>query len=138
MSIPEAIGASACLSALKLQASTIVCLTTTGKTATFISGFRPRSRIIAMTHIEDTLNRLELSWGIQTFKIDPYGSTDEAMAQIETLLLSYGLVKPGDRFVLTLGVPVKEKPKTNSIRVYTVKGASLPLPAAELPLRCRP
>ena len=138
VNIPEAIGASACLSALKLQASVIVCLTTTGKTATLISGFRPRSRIVAMTHLEDTLNRLELSWGIQTFKIAPYRSTDEAMAQIESLLLSYGLVKPGDRVVLTLGVPVIEEPKTNSIRVYTVKGTTRPLAVEDLPLRCQP
>ena len=138
VNIPEAIGASACLSALKLQARAIVCLTTTGRTATLISGFRPRSRIIAMTHLEDTLNRLELSWGIQTFKIDPYRSTDEAMAQIESLLLNYGLVEPGDRFVLTLGVPVIENPKTNSLRVYTVKGMTKSLAIEELPLRCRP
>ena len=111
VNIPEAIGASACLSALHLQAAAIVCLTTTGRTATLISGFRPRSRIIAMTHLEDTLNRLELSWGIQTFKIAPYNSTDEAIAQMESLLLHYGLVKQGDRVILTLGVPVPEKKK---------------------------
>ena len=134
---PEAIGASACLSALKLKAVAIVCLTTTGKTATLISGFRPRSRIIAITHLEDILNRLELSWGIQTFKIEPYTSTDEAMNQIESLLLSYGLVKPGDRVILTLGMPVVEKPKTNSLRVYTIKGGIDPLPNEHLPLRCQ-
>lgn len=138
VNIPEAIGASACLSALGLNASAIVCLTTTGKTATLISGFRPRARIIAMTYLEDTLNRLELAWGIQTFKIDPYRSTDEAMVQIEALLLSYGLVKPGDRVVLTLGLPVRENPKTNAIRVYTVRGTTKSLAIEHLPLRCRP
>ena len=138
INIPEAIAASACLSALKLQASAIVCLTTTGKTATLISSSRPRSRIIAMTHLEETLNRLELTWGIQTFKIDPYLSTDEAMVQVEALLLSYNLVKAGDQVILTLGVPVRENSKTNSIRVYTVKGETKVLPLKDLPLRCQP
>ena len=137
VNIPEAIAASACLSALKLQASVIVCLTTTGRTATLISSSRPRSRIIAMTHLEDTLNCLELAWGIQTFQIEPYTSTDEAMIQVETLLLGYGLVKRGDQVVLTLGVPVQEKSKTNSIRVFTVKGGTDPLPREQLPLRCQ-
>ena len=137
VNVPEAISASACLSALRLQAVAIVCLTTTGKTATLISGFRPRARIIAVTHLEDTLNSLELSWGIQTFKIDPYDSTDEVMTQVESLLLSYGLVRPGDRVILTLGVPVRENPKTNSIRVYTIKREVKPLPNERLPLRCR-
>jgi pyruvate kinase len=138
LSVAEAIGASACLSALKLNASAIVCLTTTGKTATIISGFRPRARIIAVTHLLPTLNRLELVWGIQTLPIQPYANADEAMRQIEDMLLKYGLVKTGDRVILTLGVPVLEGGKTNTLRVYTVGGEQLTrLPEAQLPLRCK-
>ncbi|MBL7687875.1 MAG: pyruvate kinase, partial [Bdellovibrionaceae bacterium] len=119
-SVAEAIGAASALSAMKLDASAIVCLTTSGKTASLISGFRPKARVIAVTHIMPTLNRLELVWGIQTLKIDPYSSSDEAMNQIEELLLQYGLVKPGDKVILTLGVPVLERGTTNALRVYTI------------------
>ncbi len=137
-SVAEAIGASACLSALKLNASAIVCLTTTGRTASIISGFRPKARIIAVTHILPTLNRLELIWGIQTLTIDPYDSSDEAMNQIEEMLLKYGLVKTGDKVILTLGVPVLERGKTNTLRVYTIGREDVSRsPEAELPLRCR-
>lgn len=137
-SVAEAIGASACLSALKLNASAIVCLTTTGKTATLISRFRPKAQIIAMTHIIPTLSRLELVWGIQTLPIDPYDSSDEAMAQIEETLLQYGLVKTGDRVLLTFGAPVLERGKTNTLRVFTIGGESLEkLPKEKLPLRCQ-
>ncbi len=134
----EAIGASSCLSALKLGASAIVCLTTTGRTAQIISSFRPKARIIAVTHILPTLNRLELVWGIQTFEIKPYKSSDEAMKQIEKMLLEYGLVKTGDRVILTLGVPVLEGGKTNALRVYVVGREDLHRNNEdELPLRCR-
>lgn len=137
-SIAEAIGAAACLSALKLNATAIVCLTTSGKTATMISSFRPRARIIAVTHIKPVLNKLELVWGIQTLAIDPYHSSDEAMQQIEQMLLEYGLVKTGDRVVLTLGVPVLERGKTNALRVYTIgREDLLRLPESGLPLRCK-
>ncbi|MCM2281669.1 MAG: pyruvate kinase, partial [Bdellovibrionaceae bacterium] len=137
-SVAEAIGASACLSALKLNASAIVCLTTTGRTASIISGFRPKARIIAVTHILPTLNRLELIWGIQTLTIDPYHSSDEAMDQIEEMLLKYGLVKTGDKVILTLGVPVLERGKTNALRVYTIGREDIAKSEeAELPLRCR-
>ena len=137
-SVAEAIGASAALAALKLNASAIVCLTTSGRTASIISGFRPRARIIAVTHIVPTLNRLELVWGIQTLKIDPYESSDLAMSQIEGVLLEYGLVKPGDKVVLTLGVPVLERGKTNALRVYTIGREDVrKLSEAELPLRCK-
>lgn len=136
--VAEAIGAAASLTSLKLNASAIVCLTTSGRTASIISSFRPKARIIAVTHILPTLNRLELVWGIQTLTIKPYTSSDEAMQQIEEMLLHYGLVKTGDKVVLTLGVPVLERGKTNALRVYTVGREDVTrLPEAELPLRCR-
>lgn len=137
-SVAEAIGAAASLSALKLNATAIVCLTTSGRTASIISSFRPKARIIAVTHILPVLNRLELVWGIQTLVIKPYTSSDEAMHQIEEMLIKYGLVKTGDKVVLTLGVPVLERGKTNALRVYTVgREDAKRLPENELPLRCR-
>lgn len=136
--VAQAIAASACLTAMKLNASAIVCLTTTGKTATFISSFRPSARIVAVTHLLETLNRLELAWGIQTFTISPYQSTDEAMSKIEVMLLQYGLVQAGDRVVLTLGAPVLERSKTNSLRVYTISsGRAEVIEGSQLPLRYR-
>lgn len=137
-SVAEAVGAAASLTALKLNASAIVCLTTSGRTASIISSFRPRARVIAVTHIMPTLNRLELVWGIQTLVIKPYISSDEAMHQIEEMLLKYGLVKTGDKVVLTLGVPVLERGKTNALRVYTIGREDVKrLPELDLPLRCK-
>lgn len=133
----EAIAASACLTALKLSASAIVCLTTSGKTATMISSFRPKARIIAVTSQFETLHRLELPWGIQTFAIKPYKSSQEAMEQVEDLLLRYGLVKTGDAIVMTLGNPVQEQAKTNSLRVYTIGGKTPPNRPENVPLRLR-
>ena len=137
-SVAEAIGAAASLSALKLNASAIVCLTTSGRTASIISSFRPKARIIAVTHIVPTLNRLELVWGIQGIQIEPYTSSDEAMKQIEEMLIKYGLVKTGDKVILTLGVPVLERGKTNALRVYTVGREDVRrLSENDLPFRCK-
>lgn len=139
VSVAEAIAASACLSALKLNASAIVCLTTSGKTARMISAFRPKARILAVTHLMHTLNRLELVWGIHNMQINPYENTDAAMEQIERLLLQYGLVKPGDKVILTMGMPVLERGTTNSLRVYTIKNqkVSTDTSGKDLPLRVR-
>lgn len=137
-SVADAIGAASALSAMKLDAAAIVCLTTSGKTATIISGFRPKAKIVAVTHILPTLNRLELAWGIQTHQIKPYQSSQEAMAQIEKLLLEFGIVRSGDKVVLTLGEPVMERGTTNSLRVYTIGAEDImPLPDSEIPTRCR-
>ena len=138
MSVAEAIAASSCLTALKLNASAIVCLTTTGKTAQMISSFRPKARVIAVSHFEKTLSRLELLWGIQTLRINPYVTSDEAMLEIEEMLLKYGLVKTGERMVLSMGLPVADRAKTNALRVYTVGREDVKkLPLTELPLRLR-
>ena len=138
LSPPAAIAASASLSALKLNATAIVCLTTSGKTANIISGFRPKAKIIAVTDQMDVLNTLELTWGIQTLVIKPYKSLEDILVQVDKLLVNYGLAKTGDRVIVTLGQPIAENSKTNSIYVHTV-GAEAEQKSKNdlLPLRCQ-
>ncbi len=134
--VAETIGASASLSALKLDSPAIVCLSTTGKTAMLISHFRPKAKIVAVTHVPETLNRLELVWGIQTLLINPYKNSEEAMEQIEDKLLQYGICKPGDKIILTLGLPVHQAAKTNTMRVFTIgAGRGAKIKKSDLPLR---
>lgn len=137
LEVAEAIGASACLTALKVEATAIVCLTTTGKTATLISHYRPKAKIYALTHSFEPLNRLELVWGVQTFVIKPYQSAEEALNQIEDLLLRYDLIKPNDRLVITMGSPVAQRAKTNTLRVMQVKRSRPSGQVGLLPVRCR-
>lgn len=137
LEVPDAIATAASLTAMKARAKAIVCLTTTGKTATLIAGSRPRCPIIAITHQLEALNRLELVWGIQTYKIRPYQSSEEALTEVEELLSKIGLVNKGDKVVVTMGTPVRQRAKTNSIRVYTVTRGPIPAENADLPLRCR-
>lgn len=138
LSVPASIAASACLSALKLNATAIVCLTSSGKTANIISGFRPRARIISVTDNIDVLNRLELIWGIQTLGIQSYRSMDEILVQVDQLLVEYGLAKTGDRIILTLGQPIENGSKTNSLFVHTVGAEEASrITDQNLPLRCQ-
>jgi len=137
LEIPEAIAASASLTAMKVRAAALVCVSTTGKTAAMIAGFRPKTPIIAITHSIDPLNRMELVWGIQTYKIRPYLTSEDALMQIEELLVKIGIVSRGDKVVVTMGTPVQQGAKTNSIRVYTVTLDPIEAPDSELPLRRR-
>lgn len=138
LSVPAAIAASACLSALKLNATAIICLTTSGKTANIISGFRPRAKIVAVTDNLEVLNRLELVWGIQTLTIQSYRTMDEVLNQVDTLMVQYGLAKTGDRIIVTLGQPIENGSKTNSLFVHTVGAENvLREDGDKIPLRCR-
>lgn len=138
LSVAGSIGASASLSALKLDAKVIVCLTTSGLTANIISGYRPKARIVSVTDNLATLNRLELIWGIQTLPISVYGSLDDVIKQVERLLISYGLAKSGDKIVMTYGQPISDGAKTNTLYVFTLGGEDhMRLPDIEIPLRCQ-
>ncbi len=116
--VPESIAISAVLCSKQLQAKTIVCMSTTGKTAQMISKYRPKSKLIAVTAKSEALCKLELCWGVQTLKVTQYHNTEEAISMVEEILLANEIVKPGDHVVLTLGVPVAQGQKTNAVRVF--------------------
>ena len=139
LSTPAAIAASSALCALKLNATAIVCLTTSGKTAQIIAGFRPKAQIIAITTETEVLNRLEITWGLQTLQLNPYTNLKDVLSQVERLLIENGLAKTGDRIILTLGQPIADHGKTNSLHVHVLGGEeyvkSSPI---DLPLRFKP
>ncbi|MCH2534958.1 MAG: pyruvate kinase [Bdellovibrionales bacterium] len=114
----QAIAASACITAQRLNARYIICLSTTGKTATQIASFRPKANVIAVTRHQFGLNRMQLVWGVRVLYINSYSSSDEAMAQVKEILSNEDQLTKGDKLVFTLGLPVAEKAKTNSLRVY--------------------
>ncbi len=118
--VSEAIAESACVTAKMLDAKAIICLSTTGKTATLISSFRPKAPIVSVTHVEEGLTALQLNWGIHPMKISPYTTGEEAMREVENLLLERGFLSKGDKVVLTLGFPVASRAKTNALRVHIV------------------
>jgi pyruvate kinase len=139
LSTPASIAASSALCALKLNATAIVCLTTSGKTAQIIAGFRPKAQIIAITTETEVLNRLELTWGLQTLRINPYQNLKDVLNQVENLLIINGLAKTGDRIILTLGQPIADHGKTNSLHVHVLGGEEFEKSSTEnLPLRFKP
>jgi len=116
--VPESIAISAVLCSRQLEAKTIVCLSTTGKTAQMISKYRPKAKLIAVTGKNEALCKLELCWGVQTLTMQPYKNTEDAVAKIESLLLENGVIKEGDNVVMTLGLPVAHGQKTNAVQVF--------------------
>lgn len=136
LSTPAAIAASSALTALKLNATAIVCLTTTGKTAQIIASFRPKAQVVAMTKDLDVLNRLEIIWGLQTLHLNPYETLRDILNQVEKLLIENGLAKTGERIILTLGQPIADHGKTNAIHVHVLGGEEYKKqPNERLPLR---
>ena len=117
--ITEAISASAITIAEEVDAKAIVCATISGYTARQIAAHRPRTRIVAVSPTDSTLRRLALTWGGECFTV-PTFIDDEDMINKTMHQLKVGGLEPGDRIVLTGGVPFGQVGQTNMIRVVSI------------------
>lgn len=122
---PElAIAESICNSAEETEAKYIIANTMSGKTARLISMFRPRTRIIAMTPVLETYYQLSLVWGLKTIYNKKLNADFIAMVEKdEEILKKLGLVRSGDRIVVSAGIPHAIPGKTNIMKLHTIDQA---------------
>jgi len=119
--ISSIIGYSASQAAGIVQAALIVCLTQTGSTARMIARFRPRQPLVAVTHTEKNLRRLNLIWGIKPYVISEFGENfDKAIEEIIKILKKTGAAKKGDKIIITAGLPFYSKRGTNMLRIEEI------------------
>jgi pyruvate kinase len=98
----------------------ILCATTSGSTARLVAKYRPAVPVIAATPHPETYRRLAVSWGVRPVLIDPVTDSDHMMQETITAVVNRRIVKPGDRVILTAGLPVNVVGNTNLIRVHVV------------------
>lgn len=116
----EALSHAASLLAKDLSANAIVVCTRTGSTARMVSRFRPNIPIIGLTTDERSYQKLSLSWGVSAFKVDEYNSVDVLFYFAKIAALKSGLLKKGDKIVITGGSPNGKSGNTNLISVETL------------------
>ena len=118
--VSDAISFSAWKLSVDLKTDVIVASTNSGLTARHVSHFRPSATILSPTPTESTYHALALVWGVLPVVIDKVQSTDKMVEQSTEKLVALGLAKPGDRFVLTAGIPWGISGTTNMIRVQEI------------------
>lgn len=118
--ISDAISFSAWKLSVDLESDVIVASTSSGLTARHVSRFRPSATILSPTPAESTYHALALVWGVLPVVIDRVQSTDKMVEQSTEKLVALGLAKPGDRFVLTAGIPWGVSGTTNMIKVQEI------------------
>lgn len=102
-SIGDAVSHAACRAAEDLNAAAIVALTTSGKTARFVSKYKPARPIIGATPSERTWRRLGLLRGVEPLRVPEAASDDEILRSVEAEALRAGLLSRGDVVVVTSG-----------------------------------
>jgi len=120
-SISSTIGFTACQAADLIDAAMIVCLTQSGTTARMISRYRPKQPLIAVTHTERSLRRLNLVWGVIPYSLHEFGDNmDEAITDILDIIKRKSPVKNGDKIVITAGLPFHSRRGTNMLRIEEI------------------
>ncbi len=118
--VTEAIGYTACQLAEQVGAVAIACLTATGSTARMIARHRPPVPVYAFTDNPRIVPQLSLLWGTRAFTIPFQRDTDQGVQLVHRILKEQGLVRSGDLVVITAGMPLPAKGRTNMVHVSRI------------------
>ncbi len=116
----DAIALGTCAAAQLLSAPCIVCLTSSGFTARTVASYRPGVPICAVTPEPDTYRELALVWGVVPALVERQPTYAQMWTVARERLLQGDLAEPGDRVVVTAGVPFDQPGTTNLLKVETV------------------
>jgi pyruvate kinase len=116
----EAIARATVEIADELNASAIITSTVSGHTARMVARYRPCMPILAFTPDPAVFRQMALVWGVVPLRIPVYASTDEMIAYTTRAATEAGLVRPGDRVVITAGIPAGGEGRTNMLKVHVL------------------
>jgi pyruvate kinase len=119
---PEATGADAISLAAReiaetLKLSAIVTYTASGTTGLRAARERPQVPIIALSPILNTARRLSLLWGTHCVVTEDAKDLDDMVNRACRIAFEQGFGKPGDRIIITAGVPLRTPGSTNMLRI---------------------
>ncbi|MGN6538184.1 MAG: pyruvate kinase alpha/beta domain-containing protein, partial [Mesorhizobium sp.] len=121
-SVPEATGADAISLAAReiaetLKLSAIVTYTASGTTGLRAARERPQVPIIALSPILDTARRLSLLWGPHCVVTEDARDLDDMVERACRIAIEQDFGEPGDRIIITAGVPLRTPGSTNMLRI---------------------
>lgn len=105
--ITAALSHAASQAAEDVEATAILCCTSTGRTARAMARFRPARQLIALSPNARTVNALALSWGVDPLRVSTYESTDEMVWFAVETAVEQGRIDHGDTVVVLAGSPTR-------------------------------
>jgi pyruvate kinase len=119
-SIGQATSSAACDLAEALGAKAILAPTFSGRTPAAVARLRPKRPIIALSHNRDVLQQLALEWGVTPVEIPACPSIEILWRRSLEAARKLGVIRRGDRVVITAGTAVNIPGSTNVIKVEEV------------------
>ncbi len=102
-------------------ARAVVTPTRSGSTARLVAATRPGVPILALSSDPRTLGALCLSRGVVPHFLEPVPTTDALFEACRRKVLELGLARPGERIVVTAGLPLETPGTTNLVKVLELK-----------------
>ena len=113
----DAISAAARQVAETLGLAALICYTSSGSTGLRAARERPEMPIIALTPNAATSRRLALVWGLHCVLTPDATDVDDMVSRACRIAREEGFARPGDRVIITAGVPFGTPGTTNMLRV---------------------
>lgn len=121
-STPEATGADAISLAARqiaetLKLSAIVCYTSSGTTGLRAARERPDVPVLALSPVIETARRLSVVWGLHCVVTGDAEDLDDMVNRACRIVVTEEFGKPGDRIIISAGVPLRTPGATNMLRI---------------------
>ncbi len=117
--VTDAIGENTVELAKDLNAKLIITLTSSGYSARMVARHRPRIPLLAVTMDERVRRRLALVWGVTSVCVHEHTDGEQMVAEALQAARRVNMAMPGDRVVITAGVPAGISGTTNMLQVRT-------------------
>jgi pyruvate kinase len=116
----DAISAAARTVAETLKLAAIICYTASGATSLRAARERPHQAILALTPIPATGRKLALVWGLHCVLTDDPRDLDDMVSKACHIAYKEGFANPGERVIISAGVPLGTPGATNMLRIAYV------------------
>lgn len=103
--ISSAIGYASVAASLNLNAKCIVTPTVSGATARVMSKFKPKADILGVTPDSRTMRRMQLYWGVRSYKSLAFATTEDILNGAVDLISAKQEAETGDIVIVTAGIP---------------------------------
>ncbi|MFL6200371.1 MAG: pyruvate kinase [Thermoanaerobaculia bacterium] len=124
LDVPDMVSAAAVYAADELNIRRIVAFSQSGFTARLVARYRPTAPIVAFTPDARIARQLQLVWGVRPLVNDTdVGTLDEVVQMVERNLRDARLAAPGERILILMGHPIRDRPLTNLMRVHRIRPA---------------
>ncbi|TFV97368.1 pyruvate kinase [Algoriphagus kandeliae] len=104
-----------------VKAKAIVGITSSGFTGFRLASHRPKANIFVFTRNKRLITQMALVWGVRAYYYENQVSTDATFEDIENTLKNDEHVNSGDIIINTASMPLKEKGRTNMLKIHIVK-----------------